>query len=175
MITVHEAPYDDPVAVELVAEMHLDIEERYADDDDPTAGDPVATLPDVTPLLVRRPLGVFLVAHLAVAHLADAHRADRPAGCGALKPLAGAGGVGEIKRMYTRPDARRRGVSRVILTRLEEVAAELAYSWVQLETGLRQPEAIALYESAGWARIEPYGRYRDDPLSVCFGKAIPPR
>ena len=170
MITVHETPYDDPVAVELVAEMHLDIQERYADDDDPTAGDPVATLPDVTPHLVRRPLGVFLVGHLA-----DPHRADRPAGCGALKPLAGAHGVGELKRMYTRPDARRRGVSRVILTRLEEVAAELAYSRVQLETGLRQPEAIALYDSAGWARIEPYGRYRDDPLSVCFGKAIPPR
>jgi len=43
---------------------------------------------------------------------------------------------------------------------------------VRLETGLRQPTALRLYDTSGYRRIEPYGRYRDDPLSVCFEKKL---
>jgi GNAT superfamily N-acetyltransferase len=78
-----------------------------------------------------------------------------------------------VKRMYTVPTARRRGVSRLILERLEGIATELGYARLQLETGTEQPEALALYDSAGWVRITPYGRYKEDPTSVCYAKDLP--
>jgi GNAT superfamily N-acetyltransferase len=80
--------------------------------------------------------------------------------------------LAEIKRMYTAPTARRQGVSRSLLVRLEATAAELGYRRIQLETGLAQPEAMALYESHGWRRITPYGHYQHSPQSVCFAKDL---
>jgi GNAT superfamily N-acetyltransferase len=68
--------------------------------------------------------------------------------------------------------ARGRGVSRALLAELEQKAAGAGYHRIQLETGERQPEAISLYESAGWERITPYGQFADDPLSVCFGRNL---
>ncbi|HKX71843.1 MAG TPA: GNAT family N-acetyltransferase, partial [Acidimicrobiales bacterium] len=84
----------------------------------------------------------------------------------------GATATGEIKRMYTAPAARRRGVSRALLARLETEAVRLGYRRLQLETGDRQPEAIALYESAGYGHIPTYGQYAGDELSVCFAKDL---
>ena len=76
--------------------------------------------------------------------------------------------------MYVDPDARRRGVGRAILRALEDRARDFGYTRLQLETGARQPEAITLYESAGYLPIEPYGYYRDSPLNRCFEKALDP-
>ena len=59
-----------------------------------------------------------------------------------------------------------------MLARLEAEAAALGYRWVQLETGTRQPEAIALYEATGYARIAPYGQFEEHELTVCFGKDL---
>ena len=167
MITITEEPYDGPVADALVFELLVELNERYADEvlegnaDAPTDDDYLA---EVTPALVRAPHGAFLVAWLD----------DDAVGCGAVKPLDKDASIGEIKRMYTAPRARRRGVSRALLVALEARAAELGYGHLQLETGLAQPEAIALYESHGWHRITPYGHYKDSPQSVCFAKAIAP-
>jgi GNAT superfamily N-acetyltransferase len=162
LITITEEPYDGPVAAALVQALMADLNERYAEideDDDPDDDDYLA---EVTPTMVRAPLGTFLVAWLD----------DEPAGCGALKPLDDDPSAGEIKRMYTAPTARRRGVSRALLVRLEEAAIELGYGRIQLETGTAQPEAMALYESHGWHRITPYGRYKHSPESVCFAKEL---
>ena len=94
-------------------------------------------------------------------------------GCGAWRPLApGNPKMAEIKRMFVEPKARGRGISRLILSELENCARADGYSLVRLETGLRQPNALRLYDSSGYQRIEPYGRYRDDPLSVCFEKKL---
>ena len=167
MITITEEPYDGPVAGGLVQELLVELNERYADDvltaqaDAPDDDDYLA---EVTPELVRPPKGTFLVAWLD----------GDPVGCGAVKPLDSDPAVGEIKRMYTAPRARRRGISRALLVALEARAAELGYPFLQLETGLAQPEAMALYESHGWHRITPYGHYRDSPQSVCFAKALAP-
>jgi GNAT superfamily N-acetyltransferase len=167
LITITEEPYDGAVAVALVQALLEDLNERYADEDElrgaeaPTDEDYLA---EVTPELVRPPKGTFLVAWLD----------GGPAGCGAVKPLHLDTAKGEIKRMYTVPTARRRGVSRALLEALEVRAAELGYRELQLETGLAQPEAVALYESHGWHRITPYGAYRHSPQSVCFAKAIAP-
>jgi GNAT superfamily N-acetyltransferase len=162
LITITEEPYDGPVAVALVQALMDDLNERYADIDEEGDPDDDDYLAEVTPAMVRSPLGTFLVAWLH----------DAPAGCGALKPLDSDPTVGEIKRMYTAPAARRRGVSRALLARLEAAAADLGYRRIQLETGLAQPEAMALYESHGWHRITPYGHYKHSPHSTCFAKDL---
>ena len=78
----------------------------------------------------------------------------------------------EVKRMFVRPEARRQGISRVILTALEDLAREFGYQKVRLETGTRNPEALALYESSGYERIPCYGIYVHEPLSRCFEKQL---
>jgi GNAT superfamily N-acetyltransferase len=96
-----------------------------------------------------------------------------PVGCGAFRPLSEQeGDVAEIKRMYVAPGMRGRGISRSILVKLEKLARDCGYAVVRLETGLRQPNAIRLYETSDYHRIERYGRHRDDPLSVCFEKNL---
>jgi putative acetyltransferase len=96
-----------------------------------------------------------------------------PVGCGAFRPLSeDEGNVAEIKRMYVEPRMRGWGISRSILVELEKLARDRGYTVVRLETGLRQPNAIRLYETSGYHRIERYGRHREDPLSVCFEKNL---
>ena len=167
MIRITEEPYDGPVAEALVQQLLEELNERYADDvaeGSADAPDDDDYLAEVTPELVRPPRGTFLVAWLD----------GEAAGCGAVKPLDSDATKGEIKRMYTVPGARRRGISRLLLLALEERAVVLGYAYLQLETGLAQPEAIALYESHGWHRITPYGHYKHSPQSVCFAKALDP-
>ena len=74
--------------------------------------------------------------------------------------------------MYVSPKARGRGVGRQILRDLESRARQLGYAVLRLETGLKQPEAIGLYESEGYVRVECYGKYSGNPLSVCFEKRL---
>jgi GNAT superfamily N-acetyltransferase len=80
---------------------------------------------------------------------------------------------GEVKRLYVLPPARGRGLSRELMAAAELSAADAGYRALQLETGLRQPEAVALYERSGYHRVPPYGHYRDSPQSVCFRKSLP--
>lgn len=166
LLVVRPEPYESPAAKTLVTALTDDIDQRYADVPDPTSDAPeLVALWALRTEQVTPPDGTFLVAWLD----------GEPVGCGAVRPLVtGEPGVGEIKRMYTAPVARRRGVSRAVLSALEAAAAELGYRRLQLETGQRQPEAIALYEGYGWQRIANYGEYADDPLSVCYAKDLPP-
>ncbi|HEV3027633.1 MAG TPA: GNAT family N-acetyltransferase [Planctomycetota bacterium] len=104
--------------------------------------------------------GVFLIGTLQ----------GRAVACGAFRPLED--GAAEVKRMYVQPDCRGRGHARGLLAELERRAAECGYQRIRLETGLRQPEAIALYERAGYRRIGNFGVYLGDPRSVCFEKSL---
>jgi putative acetyltransferase len=113
-----------------------------------------------TPAQVDHANGAFVIAWIG----------GEVAGCGAMRPLEP--GVAELKRMYVRPQFRRRGVARAILGVLEACAVELSYNAVRLETGVVQPAAIALYQSAGYMPIPAYGEFADDPLSRCFGKRL---
>jgi putative acetyltransferase len=92
-------------------------------------------------------------------------------GCGAvvLDPPRG-----ELKRMYVDPAFRGRGIGRVLLGFLEQAAVEGGCLQLLLETGTLQPEAIALYEAAGFVRCGPFGDYVDDPHSLFFCKAATP-
>ncbi len=165
VLSIVAEAFDSPAAQLLIAELMADLDERYAADG-PTDGDSpeVIGLHAVRAEQVTPPHGVLLVARLD----------GDPVGCGAVRPvLAGPPDVAEIKRMYTAPAARRRGVSRALLARLEVEAAALGYRRVQLETGLRQPEAIRLYESVGYHRIPDFGQYQGDELTVCYARDLP--
>lgn len=74
-----------------------------------------------------------------------------PVGCGALRPIDET--TVEVKRMYTRPDYRRKGVGQAILAEMDRLAHEFGYSTIKLQTGPKQPEAAALYERVGYYRI----------------------
>ena len=93
-----------------------------------------------------------------------------PVGCGALRRIDEA--TVEVKRMYVAPAARRHGIARRVLSELERLAAAHGYARVILETGTRQPEALALYEAAGYQRTANYGRYVGNPEAVCFEKRL---
>lgn len=100
-----------------------------------------------------------------------AYRGEEAVGCGAVRPFdAETPKIGEIKRMFVEPAARGLGISRQILARLEEVGRDLGYEMLRLETGIKQPAALHLYEASGYKRIECYGEYRNDPNSICFEK-----
>ena len=74
--------------------------------------------------------------------------------------------------MFVRPEFRGRGVARRLLAALEAEAHRAGVRTLRLETGERQPEAIRLYESAGYRPIPPYGQFVGDPLSRCFEKNL---
>ncbi len=96
---------------------------------------------------------------------------EAPAGCGALRPFETADSV-EIKRMFVREAYRRQGISRQILTFLEETARQLGYQKIVLETGTKQPEAIQLYQQSGYDRIPNFGEIKDETICVCFAKEL---
>jgi len=140
-----------PVGWDLMDRLMDDIAERYEDDDRPA---------DLVPDGVEGDDGAFLVAYV------DGHAV----GCAALRPVGP--GLGELKRMYVDPRARGKGIGAALLAAVEARAATLGYAQLKLETGLMQPEAVSLYGTRGWERIEPYGQYKDSPLSVCFAKKL---
>jgi putative acetyltransferase len=104
--------------------------------------------------------GAFLIASSS----------GKPVGCGAVRRIEAR--TGEIKRMYVSPDARGRGIGRAVLAALEAEARALGIVRLVLETGLRQGEALALYERDGFSRIPPFGEYVKSPLSVCMAKDL---
>jgi GNAT superfamily N-acetyltransferase len=91
--------------------------------------------------------------------------------CGGLRLLSP--GVAEIKRMYVDPSLRRRGVGARLLAFLEERARAMGYRELWLETGSEQPEAIRMYESAGYRPRAAYGEFREDPRNRCFSRELP--
>ncbi|WP_294210202.1 GNAT family N-acetyltransferase [uncultured Chryseobacterium sp.] len=93
-----------------------------------------------------------------------------PAACGAFKKWDDS--TAEIKRMYTHPDFRKRGLATVIVRELEIWAKELNYTSAILETSLQQNEAISVYEKSGYRRIPNYGQYIGVDKSVCYEKVL---
>ena len=150
MVEIRVEPYDGPVAQELIAAVQQEYVARYGGPDD----SPVDRL-DFTP-----PRGCFVVAYDGA----------EPVATGGLRPAED--GAMEIKRMYVRPEWRGRGLARLVLADLEQRARDLGAKRIVLETGERQPEAIRLYETSGYERIDGYGHYACSPMSVSFGKDL---
>jgi GNAT superfamily N-acetyltransferase len=143
---------DSEVGAPLVRAQWRELLERY--------GVPDADPDDLSADHLAAPHGVFVVAWVDGVAV----------GCGGVRRYDAT--TGEIKRMYVLPELRRRGISRVVLEELEARARAIGYARLVLETGTRQPEAIALYESAGYESIEPYGFYKTSPTSRCFAKSL---
>ncbi len=99
-----------------------------------------------------------------------AYENEKAVGCGAFKEFSA--GAAEIKRMFVRPENRGRGIAGKILTELENWAKELNFSECILETGVKQPEAIRLYQKSGYEKIPSYGQYLNVENSVCMKKSI---
>ncbi len=95
---------------------------------------------------------------------------DEPVGCGAFKIFSDT--EAEIKRMFVKPESRGQRIAANILTELESWAGEQGFMACVLETGFKQPEAIALYKRSGYTEILNYGQYADVGTSVCMRKAI---
>lgn len=103
-------------------------------------------------------------------HCIVLHEGSNAVGCGAIKVQDIV--TAEVKRMYVLETYRGRGLATQILNNLESWAKEIGYKRCVLETGIRQPEAIALYEKNGYKRISNYGHYIGIENSVCFEKLL---
>ncbi|HUX74550.1 MAG TPA: GNAT family N-acetyltransferase [Steroidobacteraceae bacterium] len=97
---------------------------------------------------------------------------DALVGCGAVKTLDDDGRYGEIKRLFVLEEHRGKGISKALMRVLESHLAASGVPVARLETGIRQPRAIALYKGLGYAERGPYGGYAADPLSVFMEKPI---
>jgi putative acetyltransferase len=106
----------------------------------------------------------------AIKNVVVAFVENEAVGCGAFKPFSD--DTVEIKRMFVKPEFRGRRIAQNILVELETWAAELNYSGFVLETGLKQPEAIRLYERSGYQKIPNYGQYIGVENSLCMQKII---
>jgi GNAT superfamily N-acetyltransferase len=156
-LDVRRTPFGDPVVQRLVAELQAEFTVRYGG-------------PDHTPLdeaMFEPPTGAFFVAW----------EGSDPVAIGGWRrrtdvTVLGGSVFTEVKRMYVPPAARGRGLSRLLLAHLEATAAESGADVMVLETGSKQPEAIALYESSGYVPIPGFGLWKDSPGNRCYGKPL---
>jgi GNAT superfamily N-acetyltransferase len=150
-VRIEQVGYDHPDAAVLIAEVQQEYAARYGSQDASPAD----------PAEFAAPWGRFLVGYLA----------RTPVACGGWHAL---GTDAEIRRMYVSRAARRRGFARAILAELERTALAAGHRRMILETGTVLPEAVALYRSAGYTDIAPFGYYADACLSVYLGKPLAP-
>ena len=148
-VVLTEVAFESELAQSLIDEVQQELVRRYGGPDETP----------VDPAEFAAPDGTFLVAVLG----------DEPIGCAGLRRH---GSDAEVKRMFVRIEHRRRGHARRMLAELERWAAGHDYTRVVLETGLAQPEAIALYEAVGYQAVEGFGHYRDHPSSRSYAKDL---
>lgn len=154
---VRPVPFDHDDVTLLVEEVQAEYVVRYGG-------------PDRTPLdeaMFVAPRGAFFVGYLdgdPVAMGGWRWRDD-------VRPF-GRAAVAEVKRMYVAPRARRRGLARLVLGHLEVTARAAGAEVLVLETGIEQPEALALYEACGYVPVEPFGFYTWSPKSRHLGRLL---
>lgn len=155
-LRIERVEYDHPDATRLIAEVQQEFVSRYGS-------------PDEGPIEVdsfEPPHGAFFVGYVGDSAVASGAWRRREVA------VFGTTATAEIKRMYVVPHARGNGYARAVLAHLEDTARTAGAEAMVLETGTRQPEAIALYESEGYRQIANYGHYRDEPDCRCFAKRL---
>ncbi|GHA40143.1 N-acetyltransferase [Streptomyces tauricus] len=156
---IRPVAFDHPDAVKLNDEVQAEYAVRYGDEGDVTPLDPTMFEP---------PLGLYLIAY-------DAE--DRPVATGGWRTQdendeGYSDGDAELKRMFVIEGARGNGLARRILGALEADARAAGRTRMVLETGNKQPEAIALYASSGYEPCVKFGHYRFHEDSRCFAKRL---
>ncbi|MGH7999001.1 MAG: GNAT family N-acetyltransferase [Brasilonema sp.] len=141
-------------ALYLIEQLSSTLAKRYEQDTD--EGKAAFELSDMD-----MPGAAFVVARLD----------GQPIGCGAIRPFDEES-VAEVKRMFVVPTMRGRGISKQILAKLEDTARSLGYTTTVLETGTRQPEAMALYEKTGYKRCHCWGKYVNSSWSICYRREL---
>jgi GNAT superfamily N-acetyltransferase len=161
VLELRPTPFDHPDSVRLITEVQLVYVERYGGED--------KTVLDAQEF--EASAGFFIVGYVDGEPVAcGGWRARRAGESPALRD-----GDAEVKRMYVTAAHRGRGYARAVLAELERTAAAAGLARIVLETGTRQPEAIALYASSGYTPTPGFGVYADDPLSRYFAKPLPSR
>ncbi|MFF3347508.1 GNAT family N-acetyltransferase [Streptomyces sp. NPDC002779] len=158
---IRRVPFDHPDARKLNDAVQAEYDVRYGDGGDATPMDPAD---------FERPNGVYLIAY-------DAYDSPVASGGWRVQDANGEGnldGDAELKRMYVIDAMRGRGLARRILAALEEDARAAGRLRMVLETGTKQPEAVALYRSSGYEPCAKFGYYRFHDLSLCFAKPLTP-
>ncbi len=148
--TLSRTRFDSPVAQLLCAEIQEEYVRRYGSGDETRLGED-----DFHP-----PNGDFIVAF---------DEAGEPAGCGGWRAHED---DAEMKRVYVREHARRQGLARLLVAAVEASAAEAGRKRVILETGPRQPEAVAMYGALGYVPVTPFGHYACTDGSIHLGKEL---
>ena len=95
---------------------------------------------------------------------------QQPVGCGCFKTHDVL--TAELKRMFVKPEHRGKGVGPAIINELEAWARQLSFSRIVLETGIKQPDAIALYKKSGYVIIPSYPPYDNMETSICMSKSL---
>ncbi|MFC7616983.1 GNAT family N-acetyltransferase [Actinokineospora soli] len=144
--------YDHRDSAALIAEVQQEYVVRYGGPDESPV-DPVEFAP---------PLGLFLVGY------ADVGAGEVAVATGVAQPRRARGDQADVRH----PAARGRGYAKRMLAELETRARDAGHRRLILETGLKQPEAVALYRAAGYTDVPAFGHYADAPLSVHLGKAL---
>ena len=155
-MNIHRVGYGHADAMRLIEDVQAEYVIRY--------GGPDRTPLD--PLMFEPPSGSFFVGYVDGEPVATG--AWRRTGVEAFGTTSSA----EIKRMYVAPSGRGRGLARQMLAHLEADAQAHGAEAMVLETGTRQPEAIALYLSSGYVDVPAFGHYKDEPISRCYGKRL---
>lgn len=106
----------------------------------------------------------------SIKYVLVAYQNGKALGCGAIKEYDDK--TMEVKRMFVDPAQRGKGIAKQVLQELEIWAKELGYTKCILETGIKQPEAIALYKKSNYNLIPNYGQYAAVESSVCFEKSL---
>ena len=148
--SIEAIAYDSPVAMALIEELQQEYVVRYGGRDDTP----------VDPAQFAAPAGAFLVMRVD----------GEVAGCVGLRRHDDR--RVEVKRMFVRPAFRGRGLSRWLLARVEDQGRTLGYTRVLMETGLKQPEAMHLYETSGYQLIPGFGHYAQAPENRCYAKDL---
>lgn len=154
---IRQVQLSHPDVLTLVDEVQAEYTRRYGG-------------PDSSPLdagMFDAPLGAFFVGYVDGRPLAMGgwrFRTDVTA-FGRTRPT-------EIRRMYVGQAARRTGLASRILAHLETTAQAAGADLMVLETGIEQPEAIAMYTRHGYQPVEPFGHYMWSPKSRHLGKPL---
>jgi GNAT superfamily N-acetyltransferase len=149
MMNLIRTSADDPAFLRLTGELSLELRERYGALQDQY--EPHNNVENAAAVIIAEENG-------------------EPVGCGCFRVVDET--TIEIKRMYVRPARRGRGIAARILERLEQTARSRGFSAAILETGIRQPEAVRLYNRHGYRQIDNYGPYAGMTESVCMRKDI---
>ncbi|MCF2127720.1 GNAT family N-acetyltransferase [Strepomyces sp. STD 3.1] len=158
-MNIRRVAFDHPDAVKLNDEVQAEYDLRYGDGGDATQLDPSDFAP---------PNGLYLVAY---------DESGAPVASGGWRGQdandeGNLDGDAELKRMFVIEQVRGRGVARRILAALEEDARAAGRTRMVLETGTKQPEAVALYLSSGYEPCTKFGYYRFHEDSLCYAKAL---